>query len=194
MSMNSNPAQTKSRLILISLFMVFALPLLVAWMFAVGPLEWRPQRTVNFGLLLDPPMQLQAYGVVDASGDELASAAVARDWYLVVLHTRKCLAVCRELAKSAENILLAVGQDALRVRLASISNEEDSSVLLGDKWLLPADNRFIADLGAAAVDPQLDNLLLIVDYQGYVVLVYHSSEESIGALEDLKILLKAAPS
>ena len=192
--MDSNSEQTKSRLILISLFMVFALPFLFAWMFAVGPLEWRPQGSVNFGLLLDPPLQLQAYDVVDASGDELASAAIARDWYLVVLHTKACSTECRELAKSAENILLAIGQDALRVRLASLSYEAGSSVLLGEKWLLSADNMFIADLGRAAVNPLLDNLLLIVDYQGYVVLMYHSSEESIGALEDLKILLKSSPS
>jgi len=192
--MGSMSVKTKSRLTLLALLMVFALPLLLAWALSVGPLEWRPQRTVNFGLLLDPPLQLQTYGVVNASGAELTSTAIARDWYLVVLHAKACSATCRNLLEAAENIQLAVGRDAHRVKLAILSEEKVLPEPLRENWLLPANNRLISDLGRAAVEPQFDTMLLIVDYRGYVVLLYHSVEESIGALEDLKRLLRAAPS
>lgn len=192
--MGSMSVKTKSRLTLLALLMVFVLPLLLAWALSVGPLEWRPQRTVNFGLLLDPPLQLQTYGVVNASGAELTSTAIARDWYVVVLHAKACSAACRNLTQAAEKIQLAVGRDARRVKLAILGHEKVLPASSKENWLLPADDRLISDLGRATVESQLDNVLLIVDYQGYVVLLYHSVEGGIGALEDLKRLLKAAAS
>ena len=41
-------------------------------------------------------------------------------------------------------------------------------------------------------EPQLDSVLLIVDYMGRIVLIYPPGEDGQGALSDLKRLLRAS--
>jgi hypothetical protein len=190
----TDSVKTKNRLILLAILAVFVVPFALAWLFAVGPLEWRPQSTLNYGVLLQPPLQLETYDVMDATRSELTLDAVARDWYLVVLHTAACSDTCREIAQSAINIQLAVGRDSHRVKVALLSPEEVAPAPLAENWFLPTDSGFLQDLSRAAGEQLLENLLLIVDFQGYVVLLYPTIDDVYGPLGDLELLLDAAPS
>ena len=184
--------KTKVRLTLLALLAVFLMPLLLAWLFARGPLDWQPQSTLNFGVLLEPPLPLKSYGVTDASGAALNLTAAARDWFLVVLHAAACTERCQQLMQNAERIQLGVGDDAYRVNLALLSAIEDAPTLMGYRWRLPADNELFQELRLASGEEQLDTILLIVDYRGHVVLMYPPDEDGPGVLEDLKRLLRAA--
>ena len=55
--------KTRARLTLLAVSAVFLMPLLLAWIFAKGPIDWRPQSNLNYGVLLQPPLQLNAYGI-----------------------------------------------------------------------------------------------------------------------------------
>lgn len=192
MSTPPQPAQTKARNTLLMLLAVFALPLLVAWVFTLGPLDWRPTRTVNHGVLLTQPLRLNSYGVMDATGAALALDTVARNWFLVVLRSAECTEPCQGLLKIAERLQIAVGRDMHRVTLALLGPDDNTPGPRGQSWLLPADGKLVDALRHATDEPLLDTALLIVDHQGVVVLMYPPTEDGPGALYDLKRLLRAS--
>jgi len=192
MSTPPQPAKSKARNTLLMLLAVFALPLLVAWVFTLGPLDWRPTRTVNYGVLLTPPLRLNSYGVMDANGAALTVNAVARNWFLVVLRNAACNEPCQGLLQIAERLQIAVGRDMHRVTLALLGPDDNAPVSVKQSWLLPADSKLVDALRLATDEPQLDTALLIVDHQGVVVLMYAPTEDGPGALYDLKRLLRAS--
>ena len=55
----ATPAQRKGRLILSGIAAVFVIPVIVAAIFTMGPLEWQTNRTVNYERLLDQATQIQ---------------------------------------------------------------------------------------------------------------------------------------
>ncbi|MCZ6871685.1 MAG: hypothetical protein O7G84_19480 [Gammaproteobacteria bacterium] len=193
MSTPPRAAQTKARRTLLVLVAVFTLPLVLAWVFAMGPLDWRPAKTVNYGVLLEPPLRLKSYGVTDANGATLTVDAVARDWFLVVLRGAACTEPCQGLIQIAERIQIAVGRDMRRVTLASLGPDDDAPSPRGQRWLLPADGKLVGALRRATGE-QFDTVLLIVDHRGRIVLMYPPSEDGRGVLSDLKRLLRASAS
>ena len=193
MSTPPRAARTKkARRTLLALFAVFALPLLLAWVFTLGLLDWRPVNTVNHGVLLEPPLRLKSYGVMDAAGAPLTVEAVARDWILVVLHGAVCAEPCQDLLRIAERIQIAVGRDTHRVTLALLGRDDDVPASRGQRWRLPADSKLVRELRRASGAPQLDSVLLIVDHRGRVVLMYPTTVDGPGVLNDLKRLLRSA--
>lgn len=192
MSTSPRAAQTETRRTLLALLVVFALPLLLAWVFTMGPLDWRPAKTVNYGVLLEPPLRLKSYGVMDAAGAALTVDAVAQDWFLVVLYGAVCTEQCQDLLRIAERIQIAVGRDTHRVTLALLGPDDDAPAPRAQSWLLPADGKLVRELRRAMGAPQLDIVLLIVDHQGRVVLMYPPTEDGPGVLYDLKRLLRSS--
>ncbi len=192
MSTPTRAAQTKARRTLLAIVTVFALPLVFAWLITIGPLDWRPAKTVNYGVLLEPPLRLQSYGVMDAAGTELTVGAVARDWFLVVLHPAPCTEQCQGLLQIAERIRIAVGRDMSRITLVSLGPVNDIPVPRTRSWLLPADGKLIGAVRRAMGAPQFDSVLLIVDHRGRIILMYPPAEDGQGVLDDLKRLLRAS--
>lgn len=193
MSTPTPAARTKARRTLLLIAAVFGLPLVLAWVFTMGPLEWRPAKTVNYGVLLTPPLRLKSYGVMDADGAALDLDVVARDWFLVVLRSAACNEACQGLLQVAERIQIAVGRDRSRVTVALLGPDDHAPAPGRQNWLLPADAELIGALRRATGEPQLDTTLLIVDHRGRVVLMYTSAEDGHGVLKDLKRLLRASP-
>ena len=192
MSSPPRAEQTKTRATLLMLAAVFAIPLVLAWVLTRGPLDWRPTNTVNYGVLLEPPLQLKSYGVMDDTGAILSMDSIAGDWYLVVLRGVACTKACQRWLHIAERIKIAVGRDKPRVTLALLRPDDDEPVPRRQSWLLPVDGRLIGALRRAMGEPQLDTVLLIVDHQGRVVLMYPPIEDGPGVLHDLKRLLRAS--
>ena len=184
--------QTKARRTLLAIVAVFALPLVLAWLFTIGPLDWRPAKTVNYGVLLEPPLRLQSFGVMDGAGMGLNVGAVARDWFLVVLHAARCTDQCQSQLKIAERIQIAVGRDMSRITLALLGPVNDVPAPRIESWLLPADGKLISAVRRATGAPQFDSVLLIVDHRGRIILMYPPAEDGQGVLDDLKRLLRAS--
>ncbi len=190
MSSPPRATQTKTRTTLLMLVAVFALPLIFAWVLTMGPLDWRPAKTSNYGVLLEPPLRLKSYGVMDSTGAALTVDSIAGDWFLVVLSGSACTEPCQHWLQIAERIQIAVGRDMPRVTLALLRPDDDEPVQRGQSWLLPVDSKLIDALRRVTGEPQLDSVLLIVDYQGHVVLLYPPTEGGPGVLSDLKRLLR----
>ncbi len=189
--MNSPPQdeKNKSRLVLLALLGVFALPLVFAWMFAMGPAEWRPANSVNFGMLLQPPLQLQSFGVISSDGDSLTLNASPRDWFVVVLHENECAESCRTMFQTSERIRLAVGRDMDRVTVATLGPDDEAPLRRGQSWQFPANSKLVETLQFKTGASLHSTILLIVDYGGHIVLAYPPSEDGNGVLKDLERLL-----
>ncbi|MEX2354020.1 MAG: hypothetical protein WD709_07520, partial [Gammaproteobacteria bacterium] len=86
---------------------------------------------------------------------------------------------------------VAVGRDRQRVDLVTLGPDKQTPFPHGQSWVFPAESDLAGSLRHATGDPELDTALLIVDFQGYIVLIYPSAEDGYGALDDLKRLLKA---
>lgn len=182
----------KVRATLVAVAAVFALPLALAWMFSSGLLNWLPENSVNYGALLKPPLQLKSYGVTDTRGKPVTVDAVARDWILAVLHSTDCADQCQGLWEMAERLQIAVGRDMPRITLASLGPDHDAPVPVAHSWLLPGgDGRLMDALRQSVGDAQLNTALLVVDFQGLIVLLYLPGAEGPEVLEDLKRLLRA---
>lgn len=191
MNTSSPKARMKARATLVAVAAVFALPLALAWMFSSGLLKWLPENSVNYGALLKPPLRLESYGVTDTMGKPVTVDAVARDWILAVVRSSACTEQCQGLWEMAERLQIAVGRDRPRITLASLGPDDGAPVPVEHSWLLPGDGRLVAELSRSAGDPQLDTALLVVDFQGLVVLMYPHDADGPAVLEDLKRLLRA---
>ena len=179
-----------ARRTLLVLLTVFVLPLVLAWVFARGPSDWRPAKTVNYGVLLKPSLGLKSHGVMDGAGAALDVDADAGDWFLVVVHSTACTEPCQRWVQLAEYIQIAVGRDTARVRVTLLGPDDDASATGGQRWRLPSDGNLVGALRRAVGASQLDTTLLIVDHQGRVVLMYAPDEQGPGVLKDLKRLLR----
>jgi len=191
MNTTSPTVPSNGRRTLIALAAIFTLPLFFAWLISIGPVEWLPIKTVNHGVLLNPPPVLGSFGVTDSQGMALNINAVARDWYLVVLHSSVCTQQCEDLMQIAATIKVAAGRDSSRITLARLGPVDDNETLTGERWLLPVDSNFLQQLGQAANQQQIDNALLIVDHRGRGILFYPPSTDGSGALDDFKRLLRS---
>lgn len=168
---------------------VFALPLVLAWIFAMGPSEWRPANTVNNGMLLQPPLQLKSFGVINADGNSLTLNATPRDWFVVVFHDSACVESCRSLFQTGERIRIAVGRDMDRVTVVTLGPDDEAPLRRGQSWQFPANSNLVETLRLTTGNSQLSTALLIVDYEGRIILTYPASEDGNGALKDLERLL-----
>lgn len=180
-----------ARRTLLVLVAVFAVPVVLAWVFVRGPSGWRPANTVNYGVLLEPSLGLRSHGVMDGAGAALDVDAGTGDWFLVVLHSAACTQPCQRWVQLAEYIRIAVGRDTPRVTVAVLGPDDDASAAGEQRWRLPSDGNVVHALRRAMGAPQLDTTLLIVDRQGRVVLMYPPDEGGPGILKDLKRLLRA---
>ena len=122
MSTRPQTARTKSRVTLLLVVAVFALPLALAWV--LMGLEWQPAKTVNYGVLVEPPMLIESYGVMDNTGVALTLESVAGDWFLVVLRGSACTEPCMRLLQIAERIQIAVGREGRDVPHGEPAREE----------------------------------------------------------------------
>ncbi len=188
-------AKTKSRVTLLLIAAVFGLPFVLAWVFAVGPLDWRQVGTVNYGVLVEPPLLLGSHGVMDDTGSVPPRDSAGGTWFLVVLSSSACSEQCTHWLQIAERIQLAVGRDMSRVTLALLGPDNDALTLPvkenRQNWRLPLDGKLTSALAHATGDAPPDARLLIVDYRGRIVLAYPTTEDGRGVLDDLKRLLRA---
>ena len=95
MSSRSAPAQRRGRLILTGIAAVFVVPVIVAAILTMGPLEWQTTRTINYGILVKPALDLSSYGLTVQGEIEPNKPTVPGDWFLAVFYDKKCAAIYR---------------------------------------------------------------------------------------------------
>ena len=192
MSSKSAPAQRRGRLILTGIAAVFVIPVIVAAMLTMGPLEWQTNRTIKYGILVKPALELSSYGLMVQGENEPNKRTVPGDWFLGVFYDKKCAATCERLIDQVNRIQNAIGRDRTRVDIAILSPEPMASNFNHPYWLLSDGDRFMRELHRATNSQQKLPVVLIVDHRRRVALMYPPKDDAQDALRDLKRLLKSS--
>ena len=111
-------ARTKNRLILAAIVLVFAAPLIVAYL--LNAEGWRPQQTRNSGTLIEPPRDVTATSVTLADGSKLVWRDPQWHWTLLALPGAHCAARCLTRLDEALRMRLTLGRNAERLRIVYI--------------------------------------------------------------------------
>ena len=105
----------RSRLYLIAIVLVFAAPLLVALLLNLS--GWRPATTRNYGVLVEPPVDIGAAPVTLAGGGKLDWSDPQWHWTLVVLASGDCGAACQAQIADVLRMRLTLNRNAERLRV-----------------------------------------------------------------------------
>ena len=170
---------------------VFTAPIVIAWLFACGILDWRGQGMVNQGLLLQPPIQL---AVSDPERDD--SWTYPGNWRVVLISDGECGEDCRALAARIATVYQLVGQRQQRVDLVHL-RAAAAAASTPERFVdaaLPPEA-----FGAAVAEVRRQHQLAapfagLMDSRGYLMMVYPADAEEGRILEDLKRVLRATES
>jgi len=106
---------TRSRLFLIAIVFVFAAPLVAALLLNLS--GWRPATTRNYGVLVDPPVDVSAAPVTIDGGGKLDWSDPQWHWTLVVLASGDCGATCQARIDDVLRMRLTLNRNAERLRV-----------------------------------------------------------------------------
>ncbi len=164
---------TKSRLTLLAVVALFAVPLIAA--FVVRSSGWHPSETKNSGTLVDPPRDIKTVVAKLPDGSTFAWKDPQFHWTLVMLPGANCAAKCIERIDEALRMRITLGRNSERLRVAYIGPKQPDDFFklreplteLSDPANAFADYRSRNDdsLALALVDPQ--GLLMMRYPDGY---------------------------
>jgi hypothetical protein len=192
------PGRKRSLWPLITLVIVFALPVIAAWFFYLNP-QFLPATHSNRGELMTPQVALNdTFGLAPADGGEFDWRALDGRWTLVTLEAAPCGQDCRNRLIALRQIRLALGESSLSVErlLILAGSDTDATDLLGDftgMHLLHARgvgrDRLLSALGEA--DTALGRIY-IRDPMGNLMMRYAPDAPAKDTLKDMEHLLKAS--
>jgi hypothetical protein len=163
-----------------------------------------PRATINKGVLLQPPRQLDELQLRDARGEPWRYAAGKRGWGMLVTGGGACDAACRERVTLTRQVRAALGKDIDRLQRYYLATEAAAepgfaawlSAEQSDLEWLAADAAGLRTLlGAAPADPDplASGAIYLVDPRGFVMMYYLPSHPGRATLDDLRFLLRNSP-
>jgi len=105
----------RNRLFLIAIALMFAAPLVVALLLNLS--GWRPATTRNYGVLVEPPVDVGAASVSLDGGGKLDWSDPQWHWTLVVLANGDCGEDCQARIASVLRMRLTLNRNAERLRV-----------------------------------------------------------------------------
>ena len=202
-SQSPRPGGKRAWLTPVLLILVFAGPMLAAWI-AVKYEAFRPAGSIVNGNLVDPARPVRAEGLRRLDEIELKPNYLRGHWVLLYIDGSSCDEVCRRSLYHTRQARLAVGEDAHRVRRLMVLTDGNSGEVLRDllsehKDLTVATAEppgmvdFLAQFHVTPGDePAREQRLYILDPLGNLVIFYGPEADPKGMLEDLERLLKAS--
>jgi hypothetical protein len=173
---------TKSRLTLLAVIAMFAIPLIAA--FVVRSSGWHPSETKNTGTLVEPPRDIKGITATAPDGSNFAWKDPQFHWTLVMLSGANCAAKCVERIDEGLRMRITLGRNAERLRVAYIGpNQAD------DFFTQRAPLIHLADSSNALVEFRAhddDSLALaLIDPQGLLMMRYPDGYSAQGLRSDI---------
>ena len=170
------------------LFVIFALPIALAYALNVFVPGWLPFGRTNHGELMTPAIPIALAGA-SAGGN---AVDLQGRWTLMVTALAGCGGECKAALGVTARIRRALGKDMPRVQRVLVVETATSggAAAKPDEW---DDALRVARLtGPARANPVFDGRLsvFVVDAQGYVVMRYPWPFEPKGLIKDLERLLR----
>ena len=188
-STEAKPGSGRRTLLLV--LALFVLPVLVAaGMYVFG---WRPEKTMNHGTLIRPPLALPDRGLSGTDGKPIAIEELRGKWLLLLAGSGPCDETCRGRLQQMRNVQVALNKDRDRIRRAWINPGAGADPALAELRralpdLLvaqPAGDAWTAIFGSAP-----SHRLYLADPMGNVIMRYPDDADPQGVRKDLERLLK----
>jgi cytochrome oxidase Cu insertion factor (SCO1/SenC/PrrC family) len=188
--------QRKGRRMLLTLLVLFSLPILVV--IAMYGLDYRPGGA-SHGDLLTPPKALQFPTVTDIYGKPFDAEQWKTKWHLVMMADRECAQDCQQRVHLLRQIHVTLNKEIERVQRALIvTNAVDQAELVTLQQKYP-DLVILTGTEASALAEQFDlsgqagqtfDRTYVVDPLGNLMMSYPSGFDPKGMQKDLTRLLK----
>ena len=192
-------ARTSSRLTLVGLFALFAVPLAAAfWLYYAT--DWRPARATNHGTLIQPVRTLPGLSFPDPAAQPAVAQLFTGKWSMVVVADGRCDEACRSSLVYARQVYLGLGRLSTRVQRVLLVpadccdreylDREHSGLLVedlggGDAPLAGGRGPLLAAFGTERQAQQI----FIVDPHGNLMMSYDTRLPARGLHDDLTKLL-----
>ena len=178
--------QNRNRLALIALLLMFAAPLLIAYV--MNHEGWHPQQTRNSGTLVEPPRDVSTAAVTLADGNRLVWRDPQWHWTLLALPGARCAMQCRTRLDEALRMRLTLGRNAERLRIVYLGPAMPEAEIAARTPLLAGNDAgdALAEYRARGDD---DLALALVDPNGLLMLRYPESYSAQGLRSDIQKVL-----
>jgi hypothetical protein len=180
----------RTRITLIVIFALFALPFLLAWVLNfVG--HYTPGATVNHGTLIQPVRPVTAQGLVDAQGAALDAGYFKGEWVLLFRHAGACGEACYQALYVQRQVRLAQGKNIDRVKRLLLLEGAVMPSWAGEvaQHYPGLDIARAATPEASAALPAAGRIYL-VDPLGNLMMEYALDTDPRGIIKDLERLLR----
>ena len=179
-------ARAKRRMQLILVTLLFAAPLLLALILRWE--EWRPQRTRNYGELINPPVDITAGELTLSDGNNLNLRDANWRWTLLAFSGPSCEEHCLTALDQVRRARISLNQNADRLRIGYLGAALPGDVLKEFTSLLVAHdpNRYFVNWRPQ----QADTLAVaLIDPNGQAVLRYPAGFDANGLRKDVARLI-----
>lgn len=189
--------QNKGRLVLVTIALMFFLPILLAWFLNFYSDFKRDAQGIHHGELIVPPLPLGDLKVTAIGASEVLS--LEKKWTLIFLVSNQCDLTCEDKLYQLRQIRLAVGKDRDKVE----------RVLVVDKDLDWSDyensfqNQKVIVKGSPSYESIIKNLksvknfdsnaIYLMDAYGSLIMKYAYKTAPKGIIKDIERLIRVAP-
>lgn len=177
---------------LLLLFGLFALPIVVAWLFSSKLIDPRQFGMTNQGFLLDPPLELGDAEWLDA---EFPAGIPAADWLVVELFPAgPCDENCARIESNLSALPLIMGQEGTRIRNLGVTTADGCSQRKYPHCR-PLEPDAFDDLTRTVAEraglETNQTLVAFIDWRENLMIAYPQDFDPNDVKKDLKRLLKA---
>jgi hypothetical protein len=173
---------TRNRITLLAVVLLFAAPLLIAWL--LNATGWHPAKTRNHGDLIEPARDVSAVSVTLGDGSKFVWRNPQWQWTLLALPGARCAATCQARLAELLRMRITLNRNAERLRVIYLGAPlppELSSALT--PMLEGRDDAGIFAIYRPAADD--DVALALADPNGLLMLHYPSGYAAAQLREDL---------
>lgn len=190
MTAQAQPSRGRNRLILLLIVGLFVGPIVIAWLYVRGVLDWHDQGLVNYGTLISPPIDLTQLG--DFPSVHALSKRAPSEWAIVVIEPDECEQACAAVLDKMLIVRELLGQGADRVSVQAIAAGSEHQGRHVNR--IHRDPAGITALTAAIASnaPQVPLPLIALVARGELMMVYPVNSPQRNIQEDLKRLLIAS--
>jgi hypothetical protein len=178
--------QTRSRLILLLLVLLFAAPVTVAIVLHAS--GWEPTRTRNHGELLRPAHDLRDFALHRADGSAYAWEPAERRWRIAVYPPADCAQACVDLIAGLDKVWQLQGRRADRLDVLWFGAVPPDAVTFRRFVPMQTDDALRARLPGNAESGTPSAYL--IDPSGYLAMKYAPGFDLAHVREDVARLLK----
>jgi hypothetical protein len=187
---------------LLLIFVLFLLPIVVAWILNFGTGGWKPKQTTNYGQLVTPARPLPAIPLAGPDGEFLPGNFLQQKWTLIYLHAGECMDPCQQSLYKMRQVRLAQGKNLDRVQRLLVVTDRGADVIAKEllaAWpglviAQPVGERageFLEQFRLSTDAPFVPkDRIYLIDPFANLMMSYESNAEPGGMLKDLEHLLK----